>query len=188
MKLDIPDYVFESTAYKFNKLLKVYDKFNLTKPKKNLSEDLSGLFENAFVEYYQDTEQCYAPKKDSEPDIILNGHPIEVKCTAGENWRGGHFSKRPGWYLLIAWDVVEPEYEFKDKIIKFFVAGLDMEIQDWEKGMVGNYYATSFTKKSLAEKDFREYKGNIKRYNRGKVNCLKVIKEEIKWNPNATFV
>jgi hypothetical protein len=39
----------------------------------------------------------------------------------------------------------------------------------------------------LAEKDFREYKGNIERYNRGKVNCLKVIKEEVKWNPKVKY-
>jgi len=90
------------------------------------------------------------PKLDKEPDckiphkITNNLTPWEIKCTTGDNWRGGEYSKRPGYYLLISWKQTEQN-------IAIFAARLHMTEDDWDKSKPKkngdkNYYATTFPK------------------------------------------
>jgi hypothetical protein len=89
------------------------------------------------------------PKKDSEPDCkILNEETKkmdawELKCTSGENWRGGEYSKRPGYYVLMAYNIAEGTN------IECFASRLYLEESDWKKSGSKNYYATTFGKKEL---------------------------------------
>lgn len=165
------DKVVSKLEKDFSDCLKFYQSKKLRKSNKQLSEDVSGLLETAIEELY---DGAVAPKKDSEPDIYYNKIPVEIKTTNGEQWRGGAFSKRDGYYLLVSWELI-------DNKPKFFIAGLNMTKEDWSGGNIGNYYATGFDKKSLVKKhtlnECKLYKGSIKRYYRGKQPCIKLIKE-----------
>ena len=85
--------VIENLRENTKRLLDVYEDFGLNKTPKNISEDISGLLETAIE---RNVEGAIAPKVDSEPDIRYNGTAVEIKTSAGTNWRGGTFSKRPG--------------------------------------------------------------------------------------------
>ena len=54
----------------------------LRKSNKQKSEDISGLLETAMEDLI---EGAVAPKVDHEPDIRLNGKPIEIKTSSGAN-------------------------------------------------------------------------------------------------------
>ena len=112
---------------------------------KQISEIASQVLEVAF----KDGIGAECPKKDSEPDCkILNPETgqmtaWELKCTSGEGWRGGEYSKRPGYYVLMAYNITV------EKAIECFAARLHLEENDWKKSRSNTYYATSFGKKQL---------------------------------------
>jgi len=133
------------------KLLSFYDEVGLRKSNKQLSEDISGLFENNIEKL---VDGAVAPKLDSEPDIRFNGEPIEIKTTNGHNWRGGTFSKRPGYYVFVSWEIVDDEP-------RFFVAGTPLVESDW-RGGGENYYATHYGKKELVDnKNVTYFSGDL---------------------------
>jgi len=78
-------------------LFDFYDKKGLYKTKKQKSEDISGLLENAMASLI---DGAVAPKIDAEPDIRLHGEPVEIKTTSGETWFSGTYSKREGLGLV----------------------------------------------------------------------------------------
>ena len=84
------------------RLFDIYDEFGLSKTPKQKSEDISALLENAIEEYI---DGAVAPKVDSEPDIYYYGKPVEIKTSAGTSWRGGTFSKRPGYYVFVTYSL-----------------------------------------------------------------------------------
>jgi hypothetical protein len=57
-------------------LFDFYDKKGLYKTKKQKSEDISGLLENAMASLI---DGAVAPKIDAEPDIRLHGEPVEIR-------------------------------------------------------------------------------------------------------------
>jgi len=120
---------------------------------KQLSEIASQVAEKAMEMSIPGTT---CPKRDKDPDCFIPHltteilAPWEIKCTTGEEWRGGDFSKRPGFYVLISW-----QHDKQQGDIKIFAARLHMEEEDWIKSKPSkksgseNYYATSFNKKNL---------------------------------------
>ena len=95
----ITEQVIEKLTNDTETLFDFYDKMNLFKTKKQKSEDISGLLENAMSELI---EGAVAPKIDSEPDIRLHGEPVEIKTTSGECWFSGTYSKREGYFIFLS--------------------------------------------------------------------------------------
>jgi len=165
------DAVLDVVKTRFADLKSAYDKHRIVKTKKQLSEDVSALFETAMEDVYTNV---VAPKKDSEPDIYMDGIPVEIKTTKGEDWTGGEYSKRPSQYLLVAWEDVGQD-------TRFFVANLYLKEEDWKSSKSDKYYGTNFSKKDIIsrienQKDVDILSGEIYSYNRGKQKCIKVIK------------
>lgn len=150
-------------------LFDFYDLKCLRKSNKQKSEDISGLLETAIADL---TEGAVAPKVDSEPDIRLNGMPIEIKTSSGETWRGGTFSKRGGHFIFVNWLLDE------FNVPSFFMAGIDLEESDWKQSTSDSYYATTYGKKELYENIDRVsfYAGRLNRDSRG----IKVLLEKNK--------
>ncbi len=122
-------------------LFDIYEDKRLFKTKKNLSEDISAMMENAISDYVKGS---VAPKKDSEPDIVLEcGTPVEIKTSSGLSWRGGTFSKRSGHFIFVNWELDS------DNNVKFFIAGIDLIESDWKASKSKSYYATTYGKKEL---------------------------------------
>jgi len=148
-------------------LFDFYDKKRLFKTKKQKSEDISGLLENAMADLI---EGAVAPKIDSEPDIRVNGHPVEIKTTSGETWFSGTFSKREGYFIFLHWKLT------KDNIPEFFICGKSLKKDDWEASKSKSYYATTYDKKKLYANryawDF--YRGHLEAYDRGKQQCIRI--------------
>ena len=132
--------VIENLRENTKRLLDVYEDFGLNKTPKNISEDISGLLETAIE---RNVEGAIAPKVDSEPDIRYNGTAVEIKTSAGTNWRGGTFSKRPGYYIFVTYELDENNNP------SFYIAGIDLKEEDWKVSSSKNYYATSYGKKEL---------------------------------------
>ena len=68
----INEQVIERLTADTKELFDFYDKKGLYKTKKQKSEDISGLLENAMADL---VEGAVAPKIDAEPDIRLHGKP-----------------------------------------------------------------------------------------------------------------
>ena len=156
-------------------LFDFYDKKRLRKSTKQKSEDISGLLETSIADL---VEGAIAPKVDSEPDIRLNGSPIEIKTTSDYKpaiWRGGGFSKRSGHFIFVTWCADENNKP------SFFIAGIDLVESDWKKSKSGSYYATTYGKKELyTNKDkVTFYHGSLEGYARGKQTCIKVHLNEV---------
>ena len=147
--------VLENLRENTKRLLDVYEDFGLNKTPKNISEDISGLLETAIE---RNVEGAIAPKVDSEPDIRYNGTAVEIKTSAGTNWRGGTFSKRPGYYIFVTYELDENNNP------SFYIAGIDLKEEDWKVSSSKNYYATSYGKKELYlnEDKVTTYVGNMK--------------------------
>lgn len=163
--------VLRNTKEDFQKLKNIYEDFGLVKSPKQLSEDLSGIMETNFERHYGGT----SPKSDHEPDFILeDGTPIEIKCTSGENWRGGTFSKRAGEYILVSWELNDSNE------LSMFVCGTYLEESDWVVSKSKNYYATSMTKKALnnlvSQEKVTVYLGNISEGKRK--NSIQILRNE----------
>jgi len=132
--------VLDTLRFETKDLLDILDKKGLTISAKLTSELISGLLENAIKEHI---DGAVAPKKDSEPDILINGEPVEIKTSTGTTWRGGTYSKRPGYYILVNYKLEE------DNTPSFYIAGIQLEEEDWKVSKSNDYYATSYNKKSL---------------------------------------
>ena len=162
--------VVEKLTSDTKELFDFYDKKGLRKSDKQKSEDISGLLETAMEDLI---EGAVAPKVDHEPDIRLNGKAVEIKTSAGENWRGGSFSKRGGHFVFVTWELNANNTPF------FFIAGIDLEESDWKMSKSKNYYATTFGKKELyANRDkVIFYHGFMEGYMRGKMPCIRIWRE-----------
>ena len=162
--------VVERLSSDTKELFDFYDEKRLIKSDKQKSEDISGLLETAMEDLI---EGAVAPKVDHEPDIRLNGKPIEIKTSSGENWRGGEFSKRGGHFVFVTWVIDE------DNFPSFFIGGIDLVEEDWKKSNSKNYYATTFGKKEMWENRDKVtfYRGSLEGYMRGKQECIKVHRE-----------
>ena len=91
-----------------------------------------------------------AAKSDNDPDLVFPGNrKLEIKVTSGEAWRGGAFSKRESWYLLVA---REPKDHQKALIVLAHIPE-DEWVKSIPSGKDGKlkYYATNFDKKRLLE-------------------------------------
>jgi hypothetical protein len=160
------DGVIHQLKKKTVQLIKFYDRIGLTKSKKQLSEDIAGLFENIMQSTYRNVR---APKKDSEPDLYFGDIPIEIKVTSTETWRGGGYSKRSGYFLLLNWSI-------ENRRPKFFIAGITMHEDDWSSGK-DNYYATTFSKRDLIEFDPHIYCGDILKEEKPNTTHIKIKQE-----------
>ena len=144
MKNIITNEVLHKLRSDTKRLFDIYDEFGLVKTAKQKSEDISGLLEVAIAEFI---DGAVAPKKDKEPDILLHTKDniivVEIKTTNGESWRGGTFSKRPGYYIFVSWKLDEFNYP------SFYIAGIDLKEEDWKSSNSDNYYATTYSKKEL---------------------------------------
>lgn len=136
----VNEVVIENLRENTKRLLDVYKDFGLNKTSKNISEDISGLLETAIE---QNIKGASAPKVDSEPDIWYNEKAVEIKTSSGTNWRGGTFSKRPGYYIFVTYELDETNTP------SFYIAGIDLKEEDWKASSSENYYATAYGKKEL---------------------------------------
>jgi|TARA_R110001592_G_C12836101_1_gene720452 hypothetical protein len=132
--------VINSLKENTTKLLNTYIEFGLVKSPKQISEDISGLLETAIE---RNIEGAIAPKVDSEPDIRYNGKPIEIKTSAGTSWRGGTFSKRPGYYIFVTYTIDA------NNVPSFYIAGINLKEEDWKSSTSDSYYATTYGKKEI---------------------------------------
>ncbi len=174
----ITEQVIERLTYDTKTLFDFYDKMNLFKTKKQKSEDISGLLENAMADLI---EGAVAPKIDSEPDIRLHGEPVEIKTTSGECWFSGTYSKREGYFIFLSWQLN------KDNTPTFFICGKDLKKDAWKPSTSDSYYATTYDKKRLYKnrRDWTFYKGYLEAYDRGKQQCIKLhtgeLEQEFLW-------
>ena len=98
------------------------------------SELISNIVETSFESI---VPNIVAPKMDSEPDLIVDGKPLELKTSkTTTTWRGGEFSKRESDYLLIAWNEIKGEF-------KWFVCYTYLKESDWKSSQSSSYYATT---------------------------------------------
>lgn len=98
------------------------------------SELISNIIETTFSSIVPNT---YDPKKDSEPDLYVNGEALEIKTAKTTYmWRGGEYSKRNGNFLLIGWNEIEGE-------LRWFVLFTYLNESDWKSSTSSNYYATT---------------------------------------------
>ena len=168
----INDSVMNRLTGDFIKLSKVLGELNITVSAKQMSELVSALLENAIAD---NIDGAIAPKVDSEPDILYNGNSVEIKTSTGETWRGGTFSKRPGYYLFVKWELNH------NGSPRFYIAGVQLQESDWKKTKSKTYYATTFGKKELFAKhnSVTEYVGSIEQSfsKNGNVKGLKVNTE-----------
>ena len=163
--------VIERLTADTKELFDIYDERRLFKTTKQKSEDISGLLENAMEDII---DGAVAPKIDREPDIRMNGEPVEIKTsgawTSGQ-WQSGTFTKRAGHFIFVLWELDENNKP------SFFVAGKNLIESDWIPSTSKNYYGTSYGKKNLyAEKDdVIFYHGYLEQY--GKMRkCIRIHK------------
>ena len=113
--------VVERLTSDTKKVFDFYDLMKMKKSDKNKSEDISSLLETAMEDLI---EGAVAPKVDSEPDIRLNGDPVEIKTSSGETWRGGAYSKRGGHFVFVTWELgdnnIPSFFTFHNKWISHF--------------------------------------------------------------------
>ena len=162
--------VIERLTADTKELFDIYDERRLFKTTKQKSEDISGLLENAMEDLIKG---AVAPKIDREPDIRMNGEPVEIKTSGAPQgcWQSGGFSKRKGHFIFVQWELDENNNP------SFFVAGKSLIESDWIPSPSKNYYGTSYGKKNLyAEKDdVIFYHGYLEQY--GKMRkCIRIHK------------
>lgn len=91
------------------------------------------------------------PNADKDPDLSYSKLPdgynaVEVKCTSGETWRGGTYSKRVSPTLFVT---------YKGNWDSFYVGYLFIRPEEW-KPAGPNYYAPTISKKNLRDRQDRE--------------------------------
>jgi len=126
------------------------DKHGVKLSGKIQSEIFSNLLEQISAKTFS-KHLNYEVKKansDNHPDLTFTkiDMPMEIKVTSGQVWRGGEFSKRASWHLMVSRN---------DDFDEFFVCLVNMEqneglwISAMQKGK--NYYAPSFKKDQIYE-------------------------------------
>jgi hypothetical protein len=112
------------------------------------SETFSNLLEQIASKVFS-KRLGYEVKKatgDNTPDLLFTkiNMPMEIKVTSGQVWRGGEFSKRASWHLMVSRN---------EDFNEFFVCLVDMESNGglWVSAMQQgkNYYAPSFKKDQI---------------------------------------
>jgi len=138
-----------SKAMKFfiNEFKNKYDvKLNgkiLSETFSNLLEQISAKIFTKYLGY-----EVKKAKSDNDPDLTFTkiNLPMEIKVTSGQVWRGGEFSKRASYHLMVSRN---------DDFDEFFVALVNMGkgnglwISAMQQGK--NYYAPSFKKDQIFE-------------------------------------
>jgi hypothetical protein len=112
---------------------------------------------------------------DNTPDLFFTKikMPMEIKVTSGQVWRGGEFSKRASWHLMVSRN---------EEFDEFFVCLVSMESNGglWVSSMQQgkDYYAPSFKKDKIFElqKQIPIFVGKIVKSERG---AIKLILEKV---------
>ena len=138
------------------------EKNNLVESSKNRSERISGLVESVTKNLADELSiKCNAPKNDSLADLYIGNIPFEIKTSTGKasKWRGGKFSKRPGYYFMIRY-----KFDPTTKKIIFFVSFAYLKKSDWiyPPSQKKKYYATFIDLYNLSKcKDFEIVRGSV---------------------------
>jgi len=128
-----------------NRIMKVHGEEGNPMTKKQLSECISGVIESKMVTVASRLGiNITAPKVDSEPDLIVDSVPLEIKTTSGKSWRGGEYSKRSSDYLMVVYDINDNEFSW-------FALHKYLNEEDWISSTSGNYYATTITLDSMLD-------------------------------------
>lgn len=137
------------------------EKNNLVESSKNRSERISGLIESVTKNLADELSiECNAPKNDALADFYVGDTPFEIKTSTGRAsvWRGGKFSKRPGYYFMIRY-----KFDPTTKKLRFFVSFAYLKKSDWKcpSSAKENYYATFIDLYNLSKcKDFEILRGS----------------------------
>ena len=134
------------------------------------SEIISNLFESQSA-YYLNGIQA---KSDREPDLIIDGKPLEIKVTNTKSnnikkvkWMGGKYSKRTSDYILVMWNYNPTSntlYGIESEGIKYNIIKTYIHEDDWSTvdNNRDNYYATIFDTNKVLN---REYEILVGQYN-----------------------
>lgn len=154
-------------------LKKFKKKFDVKLSGKLLSEIFSNLLEQKASKVFS-KRLGYEVKKaisDNTPDLLFTkiNLPMEIKVTSGQVWRGGEFSKRASWHLMVSRNETFDE---------FFVCLVNMHGNGglWVSAMQQgkDYYAPSFKKDSIfdLQKQIPIFVGKILKTERGAVKLI----------------
>lgn len=152
-------------------------KYDVKLSGKLLSETFSNLLEQICSKVFSERLGYEVNKAtgDNTPDLFFTKikMPMEIKVTSGQVWRGGEFSKRASWHLMVS-----RNEEFNE----FFVCLVNMETNGglWVSSMQQgkDYYAPSFKKDKIFElqKQIPILVGKIVESERG---AIKLILEKV---------
>jgi hypothetical protein len=125
-------------------------KYDVKLSNKILSETFSNLLEQISAKIFSKSlgYEVKKAKTDNDPDLTFTkiNMPMEIKVTSGQVWRGGEFSKRASYHLMVSRN---------DDFDEFFVALVNMNQSNglWISAMQQgkNYYAPSFKKDQIFE-------------------------------------
>ena len=143
--------VLSESTIGIQKIMRVHNEEGNPMTRKQLSECISGVIESKMVKVASNIGiTIESPKKDSEPDIMLEYKPLEIKTTCSTEWRGGAYSKREADYLMIKYDIIDGEFYW-------FVLHKYLKENDWMGGDVenkdNNYYATTIRLNEMLDGD-----------------------------------
>lgn len=124
------------------------EKYNVKLSGKIQSEIFSNLLEQISSKVFSQRLGYKVDKAtgDNTPDLLFTdiNMPLEIKVTSGQVWRGGEFSKRACWHLMVSRN---------EEFDEFFVCLVNMDINGglWISAMQQgkNYYAPSFKKDQI---------------------------------------
>lgn len=152
-------------------------KFDVKLSGKLLSEIFSNLLEQKASNIFSKRLRYEIRKanSDNDPDLFFTkiNLPMEVKVAGGQVWRGGEFSKRASWHLMVSRN---------DTFDAFFVCLVNMESNGglWVSSMQQgkDYYAPSFKKDKIFELQHQipVFVGKIIKSERG---AVRLILEEV---------
>ena len=149
-------------------------KFDVKLSGKLLSEIFSNLLEQRASKIFSKRLRYEVRKanSDNDPDLFFTrlNLPMEIKVTSGQVWRGGEFSKKASWHLMVARN---------DAFDEFFVCLVNMDSNGGSSMQQGkDYYAPSFKKDKIFElqKQIPVFVGRIDKSERG---AIKIILEKV---------
>lgn len=154
-------------------LKKFKKKFDVKLSGKLLSEIFSNLLEQKASRVFS-KRLSYEVRKassDNDPDLFFTkiNLPMEIKVASGQVWRGGEFSKRASWHLMVSRNETFDE---------FFVCLVNMNSKGglWVSSMQQgkDYYAPSFKKDKIFElkNQIPVFVGKIIKSERGAVRLV----------------
>jgi len=148
-------------------------KYDINLSGKLLSEIFSNLLEQKASRVFS-KKLGYEIRKansDNDPDLFFSkiNMPMEIKVAGGPVWRGGEFSKRASWHLMVSRNSTFDE---------FFVCLVNMNskgslwISSMQQGK--DYYAPSFKKDKIFELQHQIpiFVGRIVKSDRGAVRLI----------------